>query len=311
MPDGEQELFRKQALDYHEGAEEYGGVLRLSPAWTRWTLPLLLGVAVFYGAFALFGRLALYATGPAVVRMEDRVDLSAVAAGRVDALEVQPGQRVSAGQVLVRLSDEVERAELERFEHEFELLLMRRMEDLTDEGARQALGTLRGELELARSRLAQWAVRAPRPGVVSDVRLRPGQHLTPGEVMVSLVGDGSGAVVTAMLPGEYRPLLKVGAPLRLELRGYPYAYQELTIESVGDELVGPNEVRRYLGPELGESVQVSGAVVLVRARLPARTFEVEGQRLTYFDGRPGTAQARVKSERVLLALVPGFKALFP
>jgi multidrug efflux pump subunit AcrA (membrane-fusion protein) len=311
VSDGEGELFRKQALDHHAGVQEYSGVLRLSPSWTRWTLALVLGASVFYVGFALFGRLSVYATGPAVVRMADRIDLTAADAGQVLAVEVQPGQRVEAGQVLVRLSDDQERAELERFQREFELLLIRRMQNLSDEGARQSLGALRAQRELAESRLEQRMVRAPHAGVVSDVRLRPGQHVTSGEALVSLVGDDSAAVVTAMLPGEYRPLLSVGAPLRLELRGFPYAYQELAIEAVGDELVGPNEVRRYLGPEVAESVEVHGAVVLVRARLPARTFDAEGRRLTYFDGMPGTAQVRVTSERILLSLVPGLKALLP
>jgi membrane fusion protein (multidrug efflux system) len=250
-----------------------------------------------------------YATGPAVIRVDGRTDLSVSSPGIVASVEVQPGQRVKQGQVLVRLSDANEVAELARFNREFELQMIRRLQNLADEGARSALTTLRAQRELARSQLAQRLVVAPHDGVVSDVRVRDGQHLVPGDVAVALVGEDSRLVVTAMLPGEYRPLLEPGAPLRLELRGFPYQYQALTIDSVGDELVGPTAVQRNLGPDLAESISVEGAVVLVRASVPARFFEAEGERLAYFDGMVGEAQAPVKSERILVMLVPGLRAL--
>ncbi|MFL5350548.1 MAG: hypothetical protein ACJ8AT_37735 [Hyalangium sp.] len=197
MSDGQDELFRRQALEHHAGAQEYGRVLRLPPSWTPWTLALLLGAAVFFVGFTLLGRLSVYATGPAVVRLDERTEPTA---------------------------------------------------------------------------------------------------------------QGS-AVVTALLPGEYRSRLRVGSPLRLELRGFPSAYQELVIQAVGEALVEPDEARRYLGLGQAESLEVHGAMVAVRARLPARTFEVEGRPTPYSDGMPGTAHVRVTSEPILLALVPSLEAL--
>jgi len=305
------QMFRKEALDHHAGAQEHGGVLRLSPSWTRWTFWLLLGVVGFYGAFGVLGWISEYASGPAVIRAESRVEVTALSAGRVTSVEVRPGQRVKEGQVLVRFFAGMEQASLERFNQEFELHLLRRMRDLSDEGASQALSTLRAEKELAEFQLEQRVVRAPQAGVVSDVRIRRGQHLSEGEVVVSLVQEDSPLEVIAMLPGGSRPLLSKGGALRLELQGFPYQYQELIIDEVGDEMVGPGEVRRYLGPELAESLTVNGAVVLVRAHVPSRFFEADGKRLAYFDGMLGTAQARVKSERIVTTIIPGLKALFP
>jgi membrane fusion protein (multidrug efflux system) len=304
-------IFRKEAIEHHVGAQEHGDVLRLSPAWTRWSYWLLVAAVTFYGAFGVLGWISQFATGPAVVRARARIEVTALASGRVTAVEVQPGQRVKEGQVLVRFFAGVEQASLERYRDEFELQLLRRMQDLSDEGARQALSTLRAERELARFQLEQRLVRAPQAGVVSDVRIRRGQHLTEGEGVVTLVEEDSPLEVIAMLPGGSRPLLSRGGTLRMELQGFPYQYQELVIDDVGDELVGPGEVRRYLGPELAESVTVNGAVVLVRAHLPARTFEADGQRLAYFDGMQGTVHARVKTERILTTIVPGLKAILP
>lgn len=305
------QIFRKEALEYQSGAQESGTILRLSPRWTRWAFWLLLAVVGFYLAFGALVSISEYATGPAVVRMMDRVEVTALWGGRVTSVEVQPGQRVREGQVLVRFFEGMERASLERTKQEFELLLLRRMRDLSDEGASAALSSLSAQKELEEFQLEQRALRAPRAGVVSDVRIRPGQHLSEGEVVVSLVREDSPLEVVAMLPGGSRPLLAKGGTLRLELEGFPHAYQELTIDGVGEELVGPGAIARYLGPELAESVTVSGAVVLVRAHPRSRHFEAEGKRLAYFDGMVGKAQARVKTERIILTLVPGLKALFP
>ena len=98
-------------------------------------------------------------------------------------------------------------------------------------------------------------------------------------------------------------------PLRLELDGYRYQYRALTIDQVGEEVVGPAEVKRYLGPDIGDAVAVSGPVVLVQAHLPSATFTMDGRALRYHDGMSGRADARVRSERIVLALVPGLRAL--
>ncbi|WNG17008.1 efflux RND transporter periplasmic adaptor subunit [Cystobacter fuscus] len=304
------QIFRKEALDYQAGAQGQGTVLRLSPSWTRWAFWLLLAVVGFYVAFGIFGWISQYASGPAVVRMQGRLEVTALSAGRVTSVEVQPGQRVKEGQILARFFAGPEQASLERYEHEFELLLLQRMRDLTNEAADQALTSLRAEMELAKFQLEQRLVRAPQAGVVSDVRIRRGQHLSEGEVVVALVQEDSPIEVIAMLPGGSRPLLAKGGRMRLELEGFQYQYQELLIDQVGDGLVGPEEVRRYLGPELADSLTVNGAVVLVRAHVPSRFFEADGKQLAYFDGMQGTVDARVKSERIILTLIPGLKTLF-
>ncbi|RKH35261.1 HlyD family efflux transporter periplasmic adaptor subunit [Corallococcus praedator] len=311
MPRKHEELFRPEALEAYNQNQQYSAVLRISPSWTHSLFWLVLVASVFFVAFGLFGRVFEYATGPAVIRLEGRTELPVQESGVVTAVEARPGQRVEQGQVLVRLSDTTELADLERFTREFELQLTRRLTDLNDEGARSALTSLRAQQELARARLSSRNVLAPHAGVVSDVRIREGQHLVAGEVALSILEPSQRLTVTAMLPGEYRPLLRAGGSMRLEVRGFAYQYQELVIDSVGEELVGPSAVRRYLGPELGESFTVEGAVVLVQAHVPRTSFEVEGEQLDYFDGMLGQAQARVKSERLLVLLVPALKAFLP
>jgi len=116
--------------------------------------------------------------------------------------------------------------------------------------------------------------------------------------------------VVAMLPAHDRPLLRVGGPLRIELTGFRFAYRETTIVSIGEEAVGPAEVRRFLGADLGDTVDVSGPLVLVEGTLTTQTFTEDGQRLHYVDGMSGKADASLKRERILVLLIPALRALF-
>src|SRR5262249_17721572 len=131
-----------------------------------------------------------------------------------------------------------------------------------------------------------------------------------GEPILSIIGDDARFTVIVCLPGQYRPMLRVGTPLRLALTGYRGSSTQLTVEEIGDQVVGPAEIRRYLGPELGDALPLEGAGVLVRARLPAASFTDGGKTFEYFEGMQGMAEARVRSESILLALVPGLRALF-
>ena len=304
------DIFRAEALRYHVEPSGSGAVLRISPRWVSWTYWLLALILVASTVFAIAGTVDEYATGPAVVRIDGRIDITARAAGTVAEVRATPGQRVHAGDVLVAFDPAPEDAALARVAQEFDLQLVKLLRDPADQVARAALTSLRAQRELARAHVAERSVRAPRDGVVSDVRIHPGQHLAPGDRILTLVGEGARYSVVAMLPGHTRPLLRHGLPLRLELAGFRYAYQDLAIDAIGDEVVGPAEVRRFLGPDLADTVTLDGPVVLVTARLPGSMFSARGQTFRYYDGMPAQTEARTRRESVLLTLVPGLRYVF-
>ncbi|PTL79847.1 efflux RND transporter periplasmic adaptor subunit [Vitiosangium sp. GDMCC 1.1324] len=309
--EGKPSIFRKEALEYHQHyRRQEGDVLLLAPGWTRWTFWVLVSMLAVGVLMCLVGTVSEYAVGPALVRVEQRRDVMAQSAGVVASVEVQPGQRVAAGQLLVTLQTEEERSALVRVEHEMELLLVRYMRNLSDQTARQALTTLRAERELAQARLEARSLRAPVAGVVGDLRIQPGQYLAVGTLAASIVEDDASAYLLALLPGYYRPFLRPGMPLRVELDGFRYEYRELTIESVGEQLIGPGELKRYLGPDLADTVEISGPIVLVRAPIPSRTFSANGRVLGYFEGMPARVQVAVRSEPIFVAMIPGLKVLF-
>lgn len=310
MREGTLDVFREQAVEhYMHGQGTDGDVLRISPRWTSWVFWLLLGLLGSAALYSVVGTLNEYASGPAVVRMEGNRELTATTAGVVSSISVEPGEVVERGQPLVLFYGAQELAELQRIEREFELQLLNRLRNPSDRSAELALISLRAQRELARARLEERTLRAPAAGQVADVRVREGQSVAPGGAVVSLVSAETVPTLLVLLPGHYRPLLEPGMDMRFEVSGYEYAYQHLAIDSVSQEVIGPGEARRYLGPVLGDAVTIGGPVVLVSARLPENSFESGDERYEFHDGMYGTAEVAVRSERILVSLFPRLKVL--
>jgi multidrug efflux pump subunit AcrA (membrane-fusion protein) len=300
-------LFRREAIAHQAARSARADVLRISPRSTAWALRLLAAALLAATFFLCVGRVNEYASGPALVRIEGRTALSASHAALVSSVEVAPGDRVEEGAVLVRLYANEEAAELEAATREFDDQLVKLMQRPDDATAREALVTLRTRRELARSRLDQRTMRAPHRGIVGDVRVRPGQLVEPGVSVLELRGEQAQGSIVAMLPGRYRPLLRAGARLRFELDGFQRRAHELVIDDVGDQIVGPSEAARYLGPDMADTLQLSGPVVLVQASLPAGDFEADGERFEFAHGMHGKAETIVRNEPVAYAFLPGLK----
>jgi membrane fusion protein (multidrug efflux system) len=150
-------------------------------------------------------------------------------------------------------------------------------------------------------------VIAPHSGTVSDVRIRPGQLLAAGDPVLTLLRENQALELIAIVPGRFRPLLATDMLLRFEVSGYAHAMLDLEVSAVGDEVVGPSAVRRYLGADVADAVRLTGPVVVVRAPLPTGTFSADGREHDFFPGMQGIAQIPVRRESILVALVPGVR----
>lgn len=305
-PDRASSMFRAEALDHHRrGRGGAGSPLQLSPSWTRWTYALLLVVAVGVLAFVVFGQLNEYAGGPAVVLVDGLQEVSAMSAGTVRRIAVAAGDEVTRGQPLVWLDATTERAELDGLEREFNLQLVRRLRDPSDTVTEAALVTLNAARRRARDRLDARVVRSPVDATVSDVRTEVGQHLLPGQAAVTLAIGAPSSSVLALMPGSYGPRLAAGMELVLKLHGYARSSETLRVESVSRDVIGPAEARRLLGSSIGDAVNVSGPVVVVRATATNASFESDGRRYPYRDGMMGSAEVRLRSRSILGSLLFG------
>jgi membrane fusion protein (multidrug efflux system) len=307
-------LFRAEAVEHHARmADDHGDVLRFDKRWARVTYTILVFAAVAGFLFLNLFSVSEYASGPAVVRIDGRRTLTASVPSTIDAVDVQPGQLVEPGAVLVRMHVADEMNELQRANRELDLLVVRMLRDPNDSTTKQSIATLRAARDQAKNAIEAKTVRAEIRGYVTDVRVKPGQHVNPGEVLLALAPTGSAQVsLVAVVPADFRPMLKSGLAMRFELDGFRYEYADLDLVDVSAEAVGPTEIQRFLGQERADAVQlVPGAKVLVTARLPATTFSSEGKPYGYYDGLTGNAEIRVRNEPILVTLLPALRQWIP
>lgn len=302
--------FRKAALDAREQAIQEVGVLRYAPGWLTAAYWVLLLCVVGLVSVASCARVNEYARGPAVVTATSKLAVVTQTAGSVEEVFVRGGATVVKGQALVQLSAEPERAEFTRLEAEYETQLARSLLDRSDRQAREAVVALRTQLEAARAKLLLRTVRAPRSGRVGDVRARAGEPVAAGAPVVTMLDERPNFQVVALLPGSARAELRAGMPLRLEVSGYPYAYQTVRVVEVGPQVIGPAEARRLLGAEAGDAVTISGPVTPVVAELTDRSFHVDTRTLEFHDGMPAQAAVPVRQVRLAVLLLPWLRGLF-
>lgn len=305
------DIFRREALAHHAGEQRHGDLLRFETRITRWTFRVILAAALAAFVYVVFFDVSEYSAGIAMVRLEGRRAITATIAGTVEAVHVQPGQHVKKGQVLVTLSAVMEEAEMRRANAEFELNLAELLRNPGDPNVKHMLVSSKPRRDVAREFAAARVVRAPDEGVITDVRIRPGQHLGVGELALGIAPVDAPATLVCILPGDTRPMLAAGQDVRFSLDGYRFEYRTVTVSSVGEEVVGPMEMRRYLGLEVGDAIPIQGASVIVKAKLPTRTFDVDGKTYSYVEGLTGTADVRVRSEPLIVVLLPALKALRP
>src|SRR5690606_37632498 len=118
------------------------------------------------------------------------------------------------------------------------------LKDPANEAARLEVAVALAERQQAESALEERLIRAPGAGVVTDVRVVPGQYVNPGEPVLAFADAQTGnPLVVALLPGWSRPHLKPGQRLRFRLEGQP-SFQDVVIEAVAQSLIGPAEARR-------------------------------------------------------------------
>lgn len=303
-------IFRDAALHAHRRGAGPGRPLHIVDTWARWAIGVMLSLMVAGLVFAVSARIGEYAQGIAVVRREGRVVITSAVPGTVQRVEVSTGERVAAGQVLVQLDDAAASAELARVEQEYRQRLVELLRTPADDGKRERLSGLDAQLQLARARVRERQITASEPGLVSDVRVRAGQPLAPGDAVVAIEQDAARTVIVGLFPGHYRPLLSAAETrLFIEFEGFPDSRHAVTVRSVADEVVGPAEAMRYLGRDRQGALELAGPVVVVETELSADTFVADGTEYKVYDGMQGVLEAKLRSETLLETLFPALQRL--
>ena len=187
-------------------------------------------------------------TGPAVsgtLTPEREAQVRAEAGGSVLRVGAEAGQRVPAGALLAQIEEKAggdavfsARTALAAAQSSFDLA-QRESERATTllaagaiaerdaEAARRSLDGARAQLEAARAQLASaqqqlagTRATAPFSGVVSARLVNAGDVVAPGSALFTVVDPGS-MRYEASVPAEQLAGVRVGAPVRFSINGYP------------------------------------------------------------------------------------------
>lgn len=191
-----------------------------------------------------------------VVEAVRHTTMAAQVAGEVVALDVEPGDRVKKGQVLLRIdaraaaqgaaasSAQVEaaRSQLEVATREYERqkqlaakqYISRAQLERAEAQYRATAAQLRSQIANASATRIQagfFVLKAPYDGIVSDVPVTLGDMAAPGRALLVMY-DPAALRVTASLPQSAIARLAAGQPARIELPGLPQAQRWITQERV-------------------------------------------------------------------------------
>lgn len=302
--------FHREAVERHVAGARHGEVLDVPPLLPRagYAGLALLVLAALVSSVVV--RIHRHAAGPAVIVARGGVEVTSSHDGVLDRVEVRAGDHVRRGDVVARLRADAERNDVALARREFEARLALRLANPASPDLEAHTAEARIALDRARARLAERRLVASRDGVIGDVHLESGQPVSAGQTVATLLPRDGDLVVRAVIPAHHRPALRIGQRVRLEVGGYPYTYEQAEVTFVGERVAGPSEIRAALGRSLAEVVDVSGPAILVEARLPRESFEVDGVRYAFHGGMTGQVEIAVGDEPALFVLVPPLRKVF-
>ena len=181
-------------------------------------------------------------------------------AGRVAELAFADGARVRKGQLLLRLDDTLQKAELSQAEAQLSIARanLKRNQELVAENfvaqrvldeSRASLQVAEAQVALAQARLGRMRIVAPFDGTVGIRTVNLGDYVKDGADLVNLE-DTSTLYVDFRMPERYQGQLAVGQSVKVQIDALPGRDFTAKVQAL-DPLVDAN----------GRSVLVRAAVV--------------------------------------------------
>jgi RND family efflux transporter MFP subunit len=173
------------------------------------------------------------------VKSRRSTDIQPQVEGFITRIAARPGQRVSAGTLLMEIDSRLQQGQLAglesvRAQREIDVTYARQEADraqklLTAGAASQMdadraandlkaaeaqLKTVQEQIRTARTDLGYYRVTAPTAGIVGDIPVREGDRVTKATVLTSIDAN-IGLEVYINVPVQQAPKLKVGVPVRI------------------------------------------------------------------------------------------------
>ncbi len=168
------------------------------------------------------------------LRADEAVELQTEVNGKIASLNFVEGQRVRAGDVLVKIDDSSLQASLRRAEARRKLAEVRekRLARLVAEGgvsrleyeaASGELAVLETEIDIIRTEIAKTSIRAPFNGVVGLRFVSTGAYVAPA-TRIATLQNLNNIKVDFSIPERYATFVKPGAPITFSVAGSSSTY---------------------------------------------------------------------------------------
>lgn len=169
----------------------------------------------------------------------ESAEIRAEVSGVVQSIQFEEGQRVAAGDVLLKIDDAELRAQSEQVAARYRLaeLNVTRSENLSQsrtipqseyDRARSEFAAAKAELEVLKLRLDKTQVKAPFAGVVGSRTISAGDFVSTTTV-ITRIDDLSRLKITFAVPERYLAKVKPGTQVRATTRGGGVEQFEKTI----------------------------------------------------------------------------------
>ena len=221
------------------------------------------------------------------------VSVPAEIGGRIVELPIESGQRVTRGQVLLRLNDAPERGQLVRLQGQLDNTRVRleRMKKLIGSNAisREALDNAQAEYTTARgavqglvAQIEQRTIRAPFDGTLGIRKVHLGQYVNPGDTLINLIGN-KGLYVNFSVPEQALPRFATGKSLLVELDALPHQPLTAVVSSIDPFLDRSRtaSVQAHLKNPPSAALPRMFARVRLPQPLPENTLSVPETAVTY------------------------------
>lgn len=164
------------------------------------------------------------------------------AAGLVEVIRFQSGERVAAGAVLVELDTDIDQADLKTLQAQLKLAEteLGRTQQLVAQNnvaksefdrAASEVAQARARVEASRARLAQKVVRAPFAGGLGIRQVDLGQYVNPGTPLVTLQSLDP-IYVNFTLPEQRLAEVVAGLPVKASFDAFPGTHFEGAITAI-------------------------------------------------------------------------------
>ncbi len=158
------------------------------------------------------------------------VELTSESSGEITSILFDSGDQVKAGQTLVVLNDEVERASRQNqiaslelaqilFDRDSALVQQKSIPQTQFDRSRADLERARAQLQETEARLDNKRIEAPFAGTMGIRRVDVGDYLSPGSIIATLQ-DQTELEIDFTVPARYAPKLRAGLKVTVQVDGF-------------------------------------------------------------------------------------------